>query len=275
MHVSQGPIDSLLLSEKSVCFCSRRAWLDTSPTTQCLQTSRGRKKAAHKCEHNRCGMQRPLKRFDTKVERRGLCLVESAIRSRCQITGMLASSCAAGPSGRSLGGRMTNQTFKRNRGACCGGRGLEPPLTVQERNSGASQETKKKNKRLERRQLGALHVESVGVDVPGADAIQIVLAPWAERRRRGARSGVAHDRMSAAQGAVVNEILANLHLVKHLNLSVSRPHRLPQFLLTMALATKPRCGRVQTPRLHLCGRRTLQACASCGASHAARVAAGA
>ena len=170
---------------------------------------------------------------------------------------------------------MTNQTFKRNRGACCGGRGLEPPLTVQERNSGASQETKKKNKRLERRQLGALHVESVGVDVPGADAIQIVLAPWAERRRRGARSGVAHDRMSAAQGAVVNEILANLHLVKHLNLSVSRPHRLPQFLLAMALSTKPRCGRVQTPRLHLCGRRTLQACASCGASHAARVAAGA
>ena len=126
-------------------------------------------------------------------------------------------------------------------------------------------------KRLERRQLGALHVENVGVDVPGADAIQNVLAPWAERRRRGARSGVAHDRMSGAQAAVVNEILANLHL----NLSVSRPHRLPQFLLTMALATKPRCGRVQTPRLHLCGRRTLQACASCGASHAARVAAGA
>ena len=127
----------------------------------------------------------------------------------------------------------------------------------------------------ERRQLGALHVESVGVDVPGADAIQIVLAPWAERRRRGARSGVAHDRMAGAQGAVVHEFLANLHLVKHLNLSVSRPHRLPQFLLAMALSTKPRCGRVQTPRLHLCGRRTLQACASCGASHAARVAAGA
>ena len=74
----------------------------------------------------------------------------------------------------------------------------------------------KKNKRLERRQLGVLHVENVGVDVPGADVIQNVLAPWAERRRRGARSGVAHDRMSGAQGAVVNvtvnEILANLHL---------------------------------------------------------------
>ena len=47
----------------------------------------------------------------------------------------------------------------------------------------------------------------------------------------------------------------------HLNLSVSRPHRPPQLLLTIALATKPRWlkhrGRIQPHRPHLCGRRTL------------------